>query len=283
MSMDILLSAATYPDATSKVGLGSALSLSARLGARVKAIVQEVDIAPVNSALGEALLGLSKMAAEAEQNSRQCATDIALWIQHRAQSLGIEVDVRTIGCRPEAFGDALLSYARCHNLTIAVQDNTDPQRRADTEALIFGSGGPVVLVPPQAAVPVRESRASPLNIAVAWDGSRAASRALRDAMPLLPLADLVSIVTIGDDKSIDPQSIAGIKAMLDHHGVRNRHLHRERGSSPIGDTLQAVAVAQEADLLVMGAYGRTRLQEFIIGGATRTVLHAARLPILLSH
>lgn len=283
MSMEILLAVATYPDPTSKVGLGSALSLSLRLGGNVKVIVQEVDIPPISNALGEALLGLSKLAAEAEEYSRKRAVEIDLWIRDRAQSLGVQVDVGTMRCRPEAFGDKLLPHARRHDLTLAVQDDSDPQRLADTEALIFGSGGPVILVPPIAAVPVAEWRAVPLNITVAWDGGRAASRALRDALPLLPLADLVSIVTIGDDKTIDVQSIAGIQALLDHHGIRNRHMHRERGSSSIGDTLQAVAIAQEADLLVMGAYGRTRLQEFVLGGATRTVLHGPRLPILLSH
>ncbi|KQX38163.1 hypothetical protein ASD04_11095 [Devosia sp. Root436] len=283
MSTNVLLPIATYPDPTSKVGLGNALSLSLRLGAKVTAVAQEVDIAPISSTLGEALLGLSRMSAEAEAHSRQRAVETDRWIRDRAQGLGIEVDVSTVRCRPEAFGEGLLPYARSHDLTIVVQDGGDPQRQADNETLIFGSGGPVILVPLAAAVPVAERRAVPLNIVVAWDGGRAASRALRDALPILPLADLVSIVTIGDDKNIHPLSIGGIQALLDHHGIRNRHLHRERGSSPIGDALQAVAVAEEADLLVMGAYGRTRLQEFILGGATRTVTHAPRLPILLSH
>lgn len=283
MSMDILLPIATYPDATSKIGLGNALGLSLKLGARVKAIVQEVDIAPVHSALGEALLGLSKMAAEAERGSRERGRDIGLWVLDRAQSLGIDLELSTVRCLPEAFADRLMPYSRCLDMAIAVQDDTDPQRRVEIEALIFGSGGPILIVPPEASVPVAEKRATPFNVMVAWDGSRAASRALRDAIPILPLADLVSIVTIGDDKSIDAQSVAGIQALLGRHGVRNKHLQRERGSSPIGDTLQAIAVSQNSDLLVMGAYGRTRLQEFVLGGATRTVLHAPRLPILLSH
>lgn len=284
MSMDILLPIATYPDDTSRVGLGHAFALSARLGARVTALIQEVDIAPVHSALGEALLGVSKMAADAELRSRQRATEVRLWAEARAVNLGVAIDVSVVRCRPEAFADSFVPLARFHDLTAMVLDGTDPQRRAEAEALIFGSGGPVLIVPAvDAAVPVAEQRVTPLTVAVAWDGSQSASRALRDAMPILRHADLVSLVTIGDDKAIDPAGIAGVQAMLEHHGVRTKHLPRTGGASPVGDTLQAIAVSQDADLLVMGAYGRNRLQEFILGGATRTILHAPRLPILLSH
>lgn len=132
-------------------------------------------------------------------------------------------------------------------------------------------------------MPRSEERATPLTVVVAWDGGQSPSRALRDAMAILAHADLVSIVTVGDDKTIDPAGVAGIQALLAHHGVRSKHVSQTRGTSPIGETLQAIALSQDADLLVMGAYGRNRVQEFILGGATRTILHTPRLPILLGH
>jgi nucleotide-binding universal stress UspA family protein len=284
MSMDILLPIATYPDAISKVGLGHVVGLSARLGARITAVIQEVDIAPVNNALGEALLGVSKMAADAETLSRDRAANVRHWAQERASNLGLAIDTTIVRCRPEGFADNLVPLARYHDLTAIVLDGADPQRRSEAEALIFGSGGPVLVVPAlDAAVPVAEERATPLTVAVAWDGGPSASRSIRDAMPILAHADLVSIVTVGDDKDIDPAGIAGIQAFLEHHGVRTKQVSRTRGTSKIGDTLQAIARSLDADLLVMGAYGRNRVQEFILGGATRTILHAPRLPILLSH
>ena len=284
MSMDLLLPIATYPDAASKVGLGHIFGLSAKLGARITVLIQEVDIAPVDSALGEALLGVSKMAAEAEILSRDRAANARLWTQERAANVGVAIDARIVRCRPEAFADSLVPLSRCHDLSATVLDGTDPQRRAETEALIFGSGGPVLVVPAlDAAVPIAEERATPLTVVVAWDGGRSASRALRDAMPILAHADLVSIVTVGDDKAIDPAGIAGVLAFLEHHGARAKHVSRTRGTSKIGDTLQAIARSLDADLLVMGAYGRNRVQEFILGGTSRTILHAPRLPILLSH
>ncbi|MEO8683553.1 MAG: universal stress protein [Devosia sp.] len=283
MSMDILLPIATYPDATSRVGLGHVLGLSARLGARLTAVIQEVDIAPVNSAVGEALLGISKMAAEAERLSRDRAANVRLWAQERADHLGVAIDVSVVRCRPERFADKIVPLARYHDLTATVLDGSDPQRRAETEALIFGSGGPVLVVPALDALPIAEEPATPLKVVMAWDGGQSASRALRDAMPILAHADLVSILTVSDDKAIDSRAVAGIQAFLGHHGVRTDHVAQLRGTSSIGDALQAMAVEQGAHLLVMGAYGHNRLQEFILGGATRTILQAPRLPILLSH
>ena len=66
MAIDIVLAVATYPDATSRVGLGQALGLAARFGAGVSAMIQEVDIAPIHNAIGEALIGISQMALDAE-------------------------------------------------------------------------------------------------------------------------------------------------------------------------------------------------------------------------
>lgn len=132
-------------------------------------------------------------------------------------------------------------------------------------------------------MPVAEIRSTPLKVVVAWDGGSFAARALRDAMTILTRADIVSIVTVGDDKTVDPGGLSGIQSFLLRRGVKAQHLSRTRGTSPIGDILQAVAISQDADLLVMGAVRRNRVQEIILGGATQSILRAVRLPILLSH
>ena len=282
--MDVLLPITTYPDVVSNVGLGRALSLSARLGARVKALVQEVEIAPIHSALGEALLGASNMALEVEALNRDRAGNARKWVEERAASLELPLEVAALRCDPETFIDCLLPITRYHDLTALALDGADPHRRADAEAVIFGSGGPVMVVPPQeAAVPVAEIRSTPLKVVVAWDGGSFAARALRDAMTILTRADIVSIVTVGDDKTVDPGGLSGIQSFLLRRGVKAQHLSRTRGTSPIGDILQAVAISQDADLLVMGAVRRNRVQEIILGGATQSILRAVRLPILLSH
>ena len=283
--MDILLPVATYPDVTARTGLDHALTLSARLGARVTALIQQVDVPPIHSGFGELLLDLSAMAAQAEQLSRQSAETTRLWLLERGASLGLPtVTANIVTCGPESFFDRLPPLARHHNLTAIVLDGSDPQRLVEMEALLFGSGDPALAVPARSAMaPIPAVPPVPLRIVIAWDGTRAASRALRDALPILVGADPVTLVTIGDDKTMDPAGAASVLALLEHHGIPARHLARSRGTAPIGETLQAIAISQQADLLVMGAYGHSRLQQMILGGATSGILHAPRLPVWLSH
>jgi nucleotide-binding universal stress UspA family protein len=276
------LPVATYPDPTTKLGLGRALSMACKLGAGVTALIQEVDIAPIHSVVGEAVLGVSRLAGEAEARSRARATDIRQWLEERADRLAVPIAVQTVRCRPEGFTDHLLLAARCHDLTISIVDAGDPQRLAETKALIFESGGAVLAIPSlESSIPIAEQRTIPLNVLVAWDGGRASARSIRDAVPILQHADSVHLLTVDDDKAVpNPE---GIINFLTHHGIRAKPIARLRGQDPIGDTLQAVAVSLDADLLVMGAYGHNRLREFVLGGATRTILHGLRLPVLMSH
>jgi len=284
MSMKLLVPIATYPDACPKSGLGNLYGLSAMLGFQITAMIHEVDIPPVHSALGEVLLRVSEMVAEAEALSRARAAELGSWSSKRCESLGVEISVQLVRCRPEEFADRLLPTARSHDLTAIILDGSDPRRRQEAETLIFASGGPVLVCPVEKAwVPVAEERAASFKVMVAWDGSRGAARALRDSLPLLERADTVWIFTVDDDKPIAPDGVAGAQAFLQHHGVLSRHLLQTRGTTPIGDALQAAALEHGADMLVMGAYGRSRIQEFILGGATRSILRDPKLPVLLSH
>jgi nucleotide-binding universal stress UspA family protein len=246
--------------------------------------VQEVDIPPIHNALAEAMLQVSTLAADTEARSKARAQEVTAWAEERAARLNLQITVRRARCRPEAFGEHMVPLARVHDFTMVVLDSQDRQRLSETEALIFGSGGPVIAMPGAgSAVPIAEERMTPASIFVAWDGSRAAARALRDALPLIGHADTVSIVTVDDDKRIDKDSIAGVRELLGHHGIQTRHIARRRGATSIGESLQAAAIEGGGDLLIMGAYGHPRVQEFVLGGATRTILREARLPILFSH
>lgn len=282
MSFDFLIPVATYPDPTSKDGLRRALNLAAKITGRVTAIVHEVDIAPVHSLLAEAVLDVSGMTAEAEARSRERGSDVASWLEERAGRLDLDVTIRKTRCRPEAIADLLVHASRTYDLTLLALDPRSGPQRDLAESIIFGSGGPVLVVAAQEAfLPVADQVMTAMSVFLAWDGSRAAARALRDAMPVLALAATVSVLTVDDDKPIDAASIAAVLEFLAHHGIHSRHVGRSRGSLPVGEVL--LAAAADADLLVMGAYGHNRMQEFILGGATRTVLANARMPILMSH
>jgi nucleotide-binding universal stress UspA family protein len=120
-------------------------------------------------------------------------------------------------------------------------------------------------------------------VVVAWDGGRAAARAVRDALPVLRRARQVVVVTLKEDKPVDPRSLEALVDFLAGHGIDVAHHDISGKERPVGEVLQEDALTRDAGLLVMGAYGHHRLREFVLGGATRAVLAGLRLPTLMSH
>lgn len=126
------------------------------------------------------------------------------------------------------------------------------------------------------------------HVMVAWNGSREATRALFDALPLLQAARRVTLLTVlrGDSPwpAGGPVPAPDVRALLQRHGVDARLLENA-GGEDAGNWLLARATDLEdpADLLVAGAYGHSRLSELMLGGVTRTLLGQTTLPLLLSH
>jgi nucleotide-binding universal stress UspA family protein len=118
---------------------------------------------------------------------------------------------------------------------------------------------------------------------VAWNASREATRAAHDALPFLHAAERVVLCAIGDPATADP-GLEDAAAMLDRHGVavQVEQVPGPDSGTGVGEALLARAAEHGADLLVMGAYGHSRLREFVLGGTTRRVLREATLPVLFS-
>jgi nucleotide-binding universal stress UspA family protein len=118
-------------------------------------------------------------------------------------------------------------------------------------------------------------------VAVAWDGGKEASRAVRTAIPLLEKASKVVILTApaAASRQFDP---SGLQAYLDARGLKSE-IQTLEGAGDAAPRLLKAAVEVGADLLVAGAFGHPRLQEFVFGGATRTFLTAAAPSMFISH
>jgi len=107
---------------------------------------------------------------------------------------------------------------------------------------------------------------------------------LSDAMPLLEAAADVHVMTVTNEKPLSaPMDGEALVRHLSAHGVNAIPVAVDAAGRPIGKALQDYVGSVSADLLVMGAYGHSRVQQFILGGATRTILHAPPIPVLLSH
>lgn len=122
------------------------------------------------------------------------------------------------------------------------------------------------------------------HIAIAWDESRVAARALGYALSLLPEGGRVSVLTVRDEKPLSGPDIAALLATsLGRRGIEARSLLIDRGDRTIAEALQDTALAEGAQVLAMGGFGHSRMRDFVLGGATCGVLADARLPVLLVH
>lgn len=173
---------------------------------------------------------------------------------------------------------ALLSASRRADLTImgraAQASLSDHHTPAATIAM--GSGGPV-LITPSAPYPTGVGR----RVLVAWNGGREAARALRDAWPLIAHADEVKVLVVSPDGEGGPDGM--LQRLIERHGYRADFiLDRSADVDAEAVILRQLAI-QKSDLLVMGLYGRPRLQELILGGVSRRMLNEAPIPVLVSH
>jgi len=141
-------------------------------------------------------------------------------------------------------------------------------------AALLNSGRPVLMLP-QSGVPEVGKR-----ISIAWNQSTEAAQAVAAAMPLLQLAEQVTIITSGSDNELGPKA-SQLATYLRFWGVKT-----ERVRTRDGDDAKALIKAHKAaksDLLVMGAYSRSRLTQRIFGGVTEFMLSRSDIPVLMLH
>jgi nucleotide-binding universal stress UspA family protein len=178
----------------------------------------------------------------------------------------------------------MMPVARTCDLIIASQ--TDQNWPSSTlldfaDELATDSGRPVLVIPNAARAPFATKR-----ILVAWNGRREATRAVFDALPLLKKADDVSVIWINPQNDSDEAGdlpAADLCAALARHGVKCGEGACVSPKLSTGETLLFEATKLGWDMLVMGCYGHSRLREFILGGASRHVLHKMTIPVLMSH
>jgi nucleotide-binding universal stress UspA family protein len=153
----------------------------------------------------------------------------------------------------------------------------DPGASLDTiETALFSSGRPVLISPPAALA------ALPETIFIAWKATPEAARAVGAAMPLLSTAKQIFIVTVAEDQGLSDEEGARLLTSLRWHGFNVSMRRLPPGPQGAASTLLAAAAEQSA-LVVMGAYGNSRMRQWVFGGFTRHVLRGAEVPVLMMH
>lgn len=190
----------------------------------------------------------------------------------------IAYGVRSIAAVPAEAGETIATLARLYDMTIVLQpdssnasyDNYIPQE------ILFSSGGPMLMVPY-----IHKGPLDAQHVGIAWDGSRLAARAWRDALPFLMGAKAVTVIAVNEEAS--EASSDQLVSHLTRRGIaaRVQRLTTDRGN--IQGAILSIAAESSMGLLVMGGYGHSRLHERILGGVTRSMFDTMTVPVLMSH
>lgn len=278
---DVLLHIDSYPEPTPEAAIDQAIGFVAALGGTVSALAIAVNIQVNSNWLADAVIDLGGMADEQEAKSLSSCASSLIYFEARARAAGAFGQALLDSADLFAVGERVAHRANTRDLCIVPLAGPYDGKMEVVENAIFRSGRPVIVF--------RDGSASltpvpPAKIVVAWDGSRCAARAMGDALPILKLAAEVRLLIVTHEK---PGVRAGMEAEvvrhLATHGI-SAHVDEVNGSGKrIGDVLESYIEQTSPNLFVMGAYGHTRLREFILGGATGAMLRLAKAPLYLSH
>lgn len=172
----------------------------------------------------------------------------------------------------------LIDSVRAADLVIASQ----PQQGnvGEHDSILFEGGRPILFIPW-----IDKQFKQFKRVLIAWDGSRGVARATFDALPLLHAATEIELFTVDARDSQDqPADLAGaeIAASLSRHGLRVTTRSQASEKLPISAVLENRCSDFGADLMIMGAYGTSRIMERIFGGATHVLLESMTVPVLMS-
>ena len=215
-----------------------------------------------------------------EERARSAAAQFA----EAAKRSGINTDTRTEVCLQSDIAGVIGLHARYADLVIMGQaDPEDPPASGQhlCEEVALSAGRPVLVVPYIGA-----SRPIGRRVLVAWDAGREAARAVSDALPILTQAEQVEVLVVNPKPSSGGHGAepgADIALHLARHGVTVEVRQLTAPDMDVGNVVLSTLSDHGSDLLVMGAYGHTRLRELILGGVTREIMGHMTVPVLLSH
>ena len=275
---DILVHVDSTP--ASRVRLRLALSLAQRFKARVSGmhVIPDPHVPPYFKP--SAVERIAEIYAE---NAREAAMQAEVLFHEETETQ----DARAVGaweCVDGELAERIAERARFADLLILGQFDTENPPTLSAFLLpakvVFGAASPVLVVPN-----TETSSDIGTRIVAAWDGSREAARAIRDAMPLLRDAEQVLLLVIDPVRQghiHDGPDAPQLAAHLSRHGVPVQVAEDLSEEKNVTDALLAHAVEFGSDLLVIGAYGHSRVWEFIIGGTTQDLLEKTSIPVLMS-
>ena len=260
--------------------IDGAISLAARCQAELNAVSvgYESSSMPLVAEGGAAVAAIFEV--EREKALERAHAALAIF-ETEAKRAGVTYSNRAISTLPGEAAAILGATARLYDLAVVAQPEFERDTFDNTLAqeILFQSGGPVLFMPYTFKGAFHARR-----VGICWDGSRLAARAVRDAMPLLELAEAITIITINAAGSVPADaSAAHLMRYLSRLGVPTEIDSVKTEKANIQSSILSLAADESLNLLVMGGYGHSRLKEIVFGGVTRQMLESMTVPTLMSH
>lgn len=262
----------------------AALAFAARNDAHLAALycIGEIDVQGWVNWTGSAL-------EERRRLETERAEQIVDRFRKKAERAGVSYETRIVRVAAHMVASEIAVHARYADMAILGQ--VDPGSppiagRHVVEHVVLACGRPVLVIP-YIGAPMRNGAVEfGRNVMVAWNASREATRAVNDAMPVLEQsahADLVVVNPVHGSYGQGDEPGSDIALHLSRHGIDVEVQRFEVNDLEPGDTILARLADRDTDLLIMGAYGHSRMRELVLGGATRSVLGQMTVPVLMSH
>lgn len=281
---EILLILDSYPKPSDKRLIHSGISFAKRLGSSISALSFEIEFKVKTSSIMHAFgldSGVLSLLKKEKRASQKNAKALIAEFEAAAKKASVKHAAILESAQHISICDLAVEHARYRDLTIVPTAEDSEVGNVDAESLLFESGRPI-LIPPMTLG--KGGAISLRNIAVAWDSSRSAARALADSLPLLHAAENVRVFTVKNEKDL-PETTpnARVRKYLANHEIAASFDSIDAKGAEIGTVIREYVKRNNIDLLVMGGYGHSRVKEFILGGATKSILDEPFQWTLLSH
>jgi nucleotide-binding universal stress UspA family protein len=277
---DLLIHLDSYPDATPLEEVDQAIAFAAAIHAKLTGLALGVSIPLESNRIADYLIGLSKMVAEEESRSEATCHRLLAEFTTRAKAAkvfgGANLESTDIYEAPRV----LARQARTRDLCLVPLGGRFTDQRESAQAVVFESGRPVLIY----GGGRRHFSNGVRKVAIAWDGGACAARAVAEALPILKHADEVRVLLVLGEKPAAHSGLAPeICRHLKAHGLDPQLDEVNAHGRSVGAVFDDYIAERTPDLFVMGAYGHSRLREFVLGGATEHMLWETKVPTLLAH
>jgi nucleotide-binding universal stress UspA family protein len=256
-----------------------AISLAVNNSAHLDAVSIGFESANIGLAVDGAAAAATVFEFERERALARANAALAIF-EAEARNAGIAYHSQALSAVPVDAFATLGTMARLYDLSIVLQPDvsqTTSDNAAPTEVL-FQAGGPVLFIPY-----THKGALKPRHVGIAWDGSRLAARALRDAASFLAQSPSVTIISINETSQSADASTEALMKHLARSGLKPRVESMSANHADVQPVILSLVADAGIDLIVMGGYGHSRMQERLLGGVTRAMLKSMTVPTLMSH